>query len=89
MEVHRKVGETMKNCSNCANNTKAGCKALTKRIGSNCFAWADEKERIRRIDDIVKYSGGYLVSQGNRLLVAEKKRLMNEIDNSKKLFSKT
>lgn len=46
---------------NCANNTKDGCIAMSKRIGTDCFAWADNRELIRRIDDMINYSGGYLV----------------------------
>jgi hypothetical protein len=67
-----------KNCSNCANNTRNRCIALSKRIKTNCFAWADTKERIKRIDDMINYSGGYLVSQNNRQLIAKKNELLKK-----------
>lgn len=68
-----------KDCSNCANNTKDGCIAMSRKIGTNCFAWCDNRERIRRIDDMINYSGGYLVSQNNQRLLTQKRKLVQAI----------
>jgi len=69
----------VKDCSNCANNTKDGCIAMSRKIRTNCFAWCDNRERIRRIDDMINYSGGYLVSQNNRRLLTQKRKLVQAI----------
>ncbi|GMQ56823.1 hypothetical protein AN1V17_12170 [Vallitalea sediminicola] len=76
--------EQSRTCSNCANNTKDGCIAMSRKIGTNCFAWCDNRERIRRIDDMINYSGGYLVSQNNRRLLTQKRKLVQAINETKK-----
>ncbi|GKX29047.1 hypothetical protein SH1V18_15270 [Vallitalea longa] len=71
-------------CANCANNTKDGCIAMSERIGTNCFAWADNRERIKRIDDMINYSGGYLVSQNNRRLLSQRRKLVQVIEENER-----
>ena len=48
----------MKSCSNCVYNTEKGCIALTKRIKTNCFAWANEEIVKQRLRDIKNYRNG-------------------------------
>ena len=59
---------------------------MSMRIGTNCFAWCDNRERIRKIDDMINYSGGYLVSQNNRRMLTQKRKLVQaikEVESSK------